>query len=118
MKPGLVLLALGLLISLPLSFGTISVGSFNFNLYWMLLGVTLAVLGLQSFYFGCLAQVLCDYTDAARARWTRIFPYTRMVVRQHRALSAGLRACSESRRLLPDPYPALPQLAPRSTILG
>ena len=80
MKPGLVFLTLGLLISLPLSFGTISVGSVNFNLYWMLLGVTLAVLGLQSFYFGCLAQVLCDYTDAARARWTRIFPYTRMVV--------------------------------------
>lgn len=80
MKPGLVFLALGLLISLPLSVGTISIGSFNFNLYWMLLGVTLAVLGLQSFYFGCLAQVLCDYTDAARTRWTRVFPYTRMVM--------------------------------------
>jgi hypothetical protein len=80
MKPGLVLLALGLLLSLPLSFGTITIGSVNFNLYWMLLGVTLAVLGLQSFYFGCLAQVLCDYTDMARARWTRLFPYTRMVV--------------------------------------
>ena len=80
MKPGIVLLVLGLFISLPLSFGTITIGSINFNLYWMLLGVTLAVLGLQSFYFGCLAQVLCDYTDAARFRWTRIFPYTRMVV--------------------------------------
>jgi glycosyltransferase involved in cell wall biosynthesis len=80
MKPGLLFLALGLLISLPLSFGTISIGTFDFNLYWMLLGVTLAVLGLQSFYFGCLAQVLCDYSDASRLRWTRLFPYTRMVV--------------------------------------
>jgi glycosyltransferase involved in cell wall biosynthesis len=79
MKPGLFLLALGLIISLPLSFGTITIGSVNFNLYWMLLGVTLAVLGLQSFYFGCLAQVLCDYTAKARLRWTRMFPYTRMV---------------------------------------
>lgn len=80
LKPGLLLLAIGLLISLPLSVGTISIGSVNFNLYWMLLGVTLAVLGLQSFYFGCLAQVLCDYTDTARIRWTRRFPYTPTVV--------------------------------------
>jgi glycosyltransferase involved in cell wall biosynthesis len=80
MKPGLFMLALGLLISLPLSVGTISIGTFNFNLYWMLLGVTLAVLGLQSFYFGCLAQVLCDYSDGSRQRWTRLFPYTRTVV--------------------------------------
>jgi glycosyltransferase involved in cell wall biosynthesis len=76
MKPGLAFLALGLLITLPLTFATITI----FNLYWMLLGVTLAVLGLQSFYFGCLAQVLCDYTDRARSRWTRIFRYTPTVL--------------------------------------
>ena len=61
--PGLLFLVLGLLISLPLSLGTISIGTFDFNLYWMLLGVTLAVLGLQSFYFGCLAQVLLWKSD-------------------------------------------------------
>ena len=36
MKPGLVLLTLDL-ITLPLSFGTISVGPVTFSLYWMLL---------------------------------------------------------------------------------
>ena len=80
MKPGLALLAIGLIITLPLTFGTITVGSLDFNLYWMLLGVTLAILGLQSFYFGCLAQVLCDYSDRARSRWTRVFRYTPTVV--------------------------------------
>ena len=80
MKPGLLLLALGLLITLPLSFGTITIGSVDFNLYWMLLGVTLTVLGLQSFYFGCLAQVLCDYSDRARSRWMRVFRYTPTVL--------------------------------------
>jgi glycosyltransferase involved in cell wall biosynthesis len=80
MKPGLALLALGLVIALPLTFATITIGSLTFNLYWMLLGVTLAVLGLQSFYFGCLAQVLCDYTGDARSRWTSVFRYTPTVL--------------------------------------
>ena len=80
MKPGLALLLLGLIITLPLTFGTITIGTFNFNLYWMLLGVTLAVLGLQSFFFGCLAQVLCDYSDRARSKWMRVFKYTPTVL--------------------------------------
>jgi hypothetical protein len=46
----------------------------------MLLGMTLTLLGLQSFYMGCLAQVLHDYSGAARRRWLRIFPYTRTVL--------------------------------------
>jgi glycosyltransferase involved in cell wall biosynthesis len=80
MKPGLALLALGLIITLPLTFGTITLGSFSLNLYWMLLGVTLSVLGLQSFYFGCLAQVLCDYSDSARTKWMGVFRYTPTVL--------------------------------------
>ncbi len=80
MKPGLAFLALGLIITLPLTFGTITIDSLNFNLYWMLLGVTLSVLGLQSFYFGCLAQVLCDYSGRANSRWTSVFRYTPTVL--------------------------------------
>jgi len=76
LKPGLLLFALGLLLTLPLSFGTISIGAATFSLYGMLLGATLATLGLQSFFFGVLAQVLCDYGTTARERWTRVFPYT------------------------------------------
>ena len=80
LKPGLFFLIVGLLLTLPLSFGSISVGSVTFSLYWMLLGVTLAVLGLQSFCFGVLAQVLCDYSGDSRARWTRLFRYTPTVI--------------------------------------
>jgi hypothetical protein len=46
----------------------------------MLLGVTLAVLGLQSFCFGVLAQVLCDYSGESRVRWTKFFRYTATVI--------------------------------------
>jgi hypothetical protein len=79
-RPGLVLLALGVLLTLPLSLGPITIGPVHFSLYWMLLGMTLTLLGLQSFYMGCLAQVLHDYSGAARRRWLRIFPYTRTVL--------------------------------------
>src|SRR2546428_5984764 len=78
-RPGLAILALGLLLTLPLTFGPLTVGPIHFSLYWMLLGLTLAVVGLQSFYVGCLAKVLHDYTGSARRRWLRVFPYTRTV---------------------------------------
>jgi glycosyltransferase involved in cell wall biosynthesis len=80
LKPGLFFLIVGLLLTLPLSFGSFSIGSVTFSLYWMLLGVTLAVLGLQSFCFGVLAQVLCDYSGESRTRWTKFFRYTATVI--------------------------------------
>jgi glycosyltransferase involved in cell wall biosynthesis len=78
-KPGIVLLVLGLLLTLPLSFGPITIGPVHFQLHWMILGLTLSLIGLQSFFFGCLAKVLTDYSGQARARWTMIFRYTRSV---------------------------------------
>jgi len=78
-KPGLVLLALGLLLTVPLSFGSVTVGPITFSLLWMLLGVSMAVLGLQCVYMGVLSQVFFDYDGAATARWFRRFPYNRMV---------------------------------------
>ena len=71
---------MGLLLTLPLSFGEITFGPITFNLYWMLIGLTLSVLGLQSIYFGCLAAVFLDYTGRARQRWRRVFRYTSTVV--------------------------------------
>lgn len=79
-KPGVILFSLGLLLTLPLTFGGITIGPINFNLYWMLIGLTLSVLGLQSIYFGCLAHVFLDYTGKARERWRHIFSYTSSVV--------------------------------------
>jgi glycosyltransferase involved in cell wall biosynthesis len=93
-KPGMILLALGLLLTLPLSFGAVTVGSVTFSLYWMLLGVTLSVLGLQSIFFGCLAQVLCDYTGKSRRRWLGVFRYTRAMGVSGGLIAAGLGAAA------------------------
>lgn len=90
LKPGVVLLLLGLLLTLPLSFGSVTIGSVTFSLYWMLVGVTLSVIGLESFCFGCLAQIICAYSRAPMERWTRIFPYTRTVLASGTVLAVGL----------------------------
>ncbi len=41
-------------------------GQITFSLYSMLVGVALAVIGLQSIYFGCLAHVFLDYGGRRR----------------------------------------------------
>ena len=76
LKPGLLLFFLGLVITLPLSAGPIQIGHVQFNLYWMLLGLAMSLAGLNIFFFGCLAQMFCDYSGRARARWHRVFNYT------------------------------------------
>jgi glycosyltransferase involved in cell wall biosynthesis len=79
LRPGLALLWTGVLLMLAVMFGPITIGPVTFSFYWMLMGLTLAVLGLQSVYLGCLAQVLNDLTGDSRRRWTRLFRYTRSV---------------------------------------
>jgi len=79
LKPGLAMLWAGVLLMLAVIFGPIHIGPVVFSAYWMLLGVTLATLGLQSFYLGCLAQVLNDLRGEARSRWTGLFRYTRSI---------------------------------------
>jgi glycosyltransferase involved in cell wall biosynthesis len=88
-KPGIVLFVIGLLLTLPLSFGGITIGPITFNLYWMLIGLTMSVLGLQSIYFGCLAHVFLDYTGRARQRWRRLFRYSSAVITSGVIFAAG-----------------------------
>jgi hypothetical protein len=89
-KPGIVLLVLGLLLTLPLSFGPITIGRVTLSLYAMLVGVALAVSGLQSIYFGCLAHVFLDYSGERRRRWQRIFGYTKTVITSGVVFFVGL----------------------------
>jgi hypothetical protein len=79
-KPGLVLIALGLLLTLPVSFGDLHVGPVVLSLNWQFLGVALLTVGCQAFFLGCIAQILFDYTGRHRRRWLRVFPYTRTVL--------------------------------------
>jgi hypothetical protein len=93
LKPGLILFLIGLVCTLPLSGGPITIGHLSFSLYWMLVGVTATVVGLQSFFLGVVAQVLFDYQGRASRRWLALFPYTRSVVLAASIVVGGI-ACA------------------------
>jgi hypothetical protein len=86
-RPGIVLTFLGLALTLPLTFGPVQIGPVQFSLHWMLFGLTLVTLGLQSTYMGILAQIFFDYSGDIAKRWLTRVPYTRTV-----GLSAALFA--------------------------
>jgi glycosyltransferase involved in cell wall biosynthesis len=83
-RPGLVLLGVGSLLTVPLALGPITVGPMSLQLHWMLLGISLFVLGLQCVYMGIISQVFFDYSGQVTKKWLGRFAYTRTV-----ALSAG-----------------------------
>jgi glycosyltransferase involved in cell wall biosynthesis len=89
-KPGILLLTLGALLTFPLSFGPVTLGPITFSLHWMLLGMSLALLGLQCIYMGILSQVFFDYSGKVTAKWFRRFSYTRAVVFSALMFSVGL----------------------------
>jgi hypothetical protein len=75
LKPGAVLLALGLLFLIPLSFGPLTLGPVSVSLNTMLLAMAAATLGLSMVYFGGIAAILFDYSDTVRPRLARLLPY-------------------------------------------
>jgi glycosyltransferase involved in cell wall biosynthesis len=92
LRPGLCLWAIGLVFTLALSLGPVSIRGYTFSVYWMLLGMALSITGLQSFYLGCLSQLFHDYNGGARARWLRVFAYNRSVLVSTALAAIGL-AC-------------------------
>jgi len=90
LKPGVVLLVLGLALALPLSFGPLMVGGIKLSILSMLLGLTTTTLGLQCVYMGALAQTLYDYSGETTRRWWAWFPYTRTALASAAMFSLGL----------------------------
>jgi len=90
MKPGVVLLLLGLSLTLPGIFGPVTVGPITFSLYWTMLGLTLSVVGLQSFYLACVVQVMYGYSPECVSRRLRLFAYDRMMLISSGLLLAGI----------------------------
>ena len=80
LRPGFAVLMLGLLLLLPETFGPVTIGPVTLSLYWSLLGLTVAVAGLQSFYLGCIIQVIYNYYPATAGRWLRLFRFDRAMV--------------------------------------
>ena len=107
-RPGLLLLLAGLLLTLPLAPGPMTIGTWTLSLNWMLLGLTLSVLGLHGFFLGSLARIFFDYSGDATRRLLTLFSYTRSVAVSAAAGACGavltiplVRECLHSRNALP-----------------
>ena len=75
LKPGAILLGLGLPLLLLLAFGPLAIGPVSISLNTMLLAMAVATLGLSMLYFGGIAAILFDYSDTVGKRLERLLPY-------------------------------------------
>lgn len=77
LKPGMVLTALGLLLSLTLAKGPLMVGHIGFSLHWMLLGVTCTTLGYSCIQIGLLARLMHGLRPGFFDRIRNVLTYDR-----------------------------------------
>jgi glycosyltransferase involved in cell wall biosynthesis len=80
LKPGLVLMAVGLLFSLGLAGGPVMIGNIGFSLYWMLFGVTCTTLGYSSIQIGIIARVMHRLRPGFVRRMQKLVTYNRGMV--------------------------------------
>jgi hypothetical protein len=83
-------LCAGLALTLPTAFGPVRLGPVTLSLYWMLLGVSLAAIGLQSFCLGCIVQVIYQYSSKRVAERLKLFSYNRAMAISGILLMSGL----------------------------
>jgi glycosyltransferase involved in cell wall biosynthesis len=77
LKPGIALMAIGLLLSFGLAGGPVTIGNIGFSLYWMLFGVTCTTLGYSSVQIGVLARVMHGLRPLFVKRAQRFVTYDR-----------------------------------------
>lgn len=77
LKPGMILMAMGMFLSLALAAGPITIGQIGFSLYWMLLGVTCATLGYSCVQIGLLARVMHGLRPGFVDRVRNVLTYDR-----------------------------------------
>ena len=90
LKPGLALMAIGLLLSLGLAGGPVLIGNIGFSLYWMLLGVTCTTLGYSSIQIGILARVIHGLRPLFVQRAQKLVTYDRGMLVAAVSVAAGL----------------------------
>ena len=90
LKPGMLLMALGLFLSLALARGPIMIGHIGFSLYWMLLGVTCTTLGYSCIQIGLLARVMHGLRPGFVDRVRNLLTYDRGMFASAGLIFAGV----------------------------
>ena len=90
LKPGIALVAIGLLLSVGLAGGPVRIGNIGFSLYWMLFGVTCTTLGYSSIQIGILARVMHGLRPVLVKRAQKFVTYDRGMIASASFTGAGL----------------------------
>src|SRR5256714_3852254 len=94
LKPGIVLTAIGVLISCALARGPVTIGGVGFSLYWLLFGVTCVTLGYSSIQIGVLARVMHGLRPKSLERLRQILDYDRGMLLSAGCVLAGIALLS------------------------
>jgi hypothetical protein len=73
--PGLLLLALGMIVMLPLLAGPMSIAGVRFSSNAMLFAMALAILGQSMLVSAAIGRVIFDYSGRVQPRLERLLPY-------------------------------------------
>jgi glycosyltransferase involved in cell wall biosynthesis len=90
LKPGILLAAMGVLISCMLAKGPITIGGVGFSLYWLLFGVTCVTLGYSSIQIGVLARVMHGLRPQSLQRLRQVLNYNRGMLLAGACVVVGL----------------------------
>jgi glycosyltransferase involved in cell wall biosynthesis len=90
LKPGIILMAIGLLFSFALAAGPVRIGNIGFSLYWMLFGVTCTTLGYSSIQIGILARLMHGLRPRFVRRVQKVVTYDRGMLMSAGFMVVGL----------------------------
>lgn len=90
LKPGMIIMALGLILSFSLAKGPFQIGHIVFSLYWMLLGVTLTTLGYSCVQIGVLSRMMHGLRPGIVRPVQRFLSYDRGMIIAGISTVAGL----------------------------
>jgi len=79
-KPGIAFMIFGLFSSIALSFGAIQIASFGFDMHWMLVGLSSAVLGYALFQTGIFSRIFHGFRSGIEIKLSNFLTYDRGMV--------------------------------------
>ena len=80
LKPGMILLVVGLILTIMLIGGPVFIGSFGFSLHWMFLGVVLATTGCSALQLGLLGRIYHNFDPKFTGKMQSLLTYNRGVI--------------------------------------
>lgn len=80
LKPGMLMMIAGLILACGLAAGPLTIAGIGFNLYWMLLGLTLTTLGYSCIQIGVAARIMHRMRLGFAETVQRFFTYDRGLV--------------------------------------